>query len=143
MIPIPRCAVDLQRAASADRARLPHRYDRRVIHRCPRCRAEDITVDAHPTRIVNNGNLVRVLVCRNCYRQAELELRIACDTAGIPLEPMPIRDGLRLLADHYLDRLADLDDPDLLLEDDQRSALKRPISAALDEVRRKLALEAV
>ena len=63
------------------------------IHRCPRCRAQDITIDAHPTRIVNNGRLVPVLVCRNCYRQAELELRIACEAADIPLEPMPIRDG--------------------------------------------------
>ena len=114
-----------------------------MIHRCPRCRAEDISADAHPTRIVNNGRLIPVVVCRNCYRQAELELRIACDAAGIPLEPMPIREGLAILADHYLDRLAAIEDPDLLLEDDQRSALKRPITAALDEVRRKLALEPV
>ena len=119
---------------------LSRRYDRVVIHRCPRCRAEDITVDAHPTRIVNNGNVLPVLVCRNCYRQAELELRIACDAAGIPLDPMPIREGLRLLADHYLDRLAALDDPDLLMDDDQRASLKRPIAAALDEVRRRLSL---
>ena len=89
---------------------------------------------------MNNGDLVPVLVCRNCYRQAELELRIACDAAGIPLEPMPIRDGLHLLADHYLDRLAGLDDPDLLIEDDQRALLKRPIAAALDDVRRRLAI---
>jgi hypothetical protein len=114
-----------------------------LLHRCPRCRAEDITVDAHPTRVVNNGRVVPILVCRNCYRQAELELRIACDTAGISLEPLPIRDGLRMLADHYLDRLAALDDPDLLLEEDQRAALKAPITAALEEVRRKLALEPV
>jgi hypothetical protein len=114
-----------------------------LIHRCPRCRAEDITLDAHPTRIVNNGRVVPILVCRNCYRQAELELRIACDSAGIPLEPMPIRTGLALLSDHYLDRLAALDDPDLLLDDDQRAALKRPITVALEEVRRKLALEPV
>jgi hypothetical protein len=92
---------------------------------------------------LNNGRLVPILVCRNCYRPAELELRIACETADIPLEPMPIRDGLRLLADHYLDRLAAFDDPDLLVDDDQRSALKRPVTAALEEVRRKLALEPV
>ena len=114
-----------------------------LIHRCPRCRAEDISADAHPTRIVNNGRLVPVLVCRNCYRAAELELRVACDAAGITLEPLPIRSGLALLADHYLDRLAAIDDPDLLLDDEQRAALKRPIAAALDEVRRKLGLEPV
>ena len=72
-----------------------------------------------------------------------LVLVIACDTAGIPLQPMPIRTGLALLADHYLDRLAALDHPDLLLDDDQRAALKRPITVALEEVRRKLALEPV
>ena len=109
-----------------------------LIDRCPRCRAEDISIDAHPTRIASNGRVVPILVCRNCYRQAELELRIACDAAGISLEPMTIRTGLALLADHYLDRLAALDDPDLLLDDDQRAGLKRPITAALEEVRRKL-----
>jgi hypothetical protein len=114
-----------------------------LIHRCPRCRAEDITVDAHPARIVNNGRLLPILVCRRCYRAAELELRIACEAADIALEPLPIRDGLRLLADHYLDRLAALDDPDLLIEEDQRAALERPITEALVEVRRKLALEPV
>ena len=111
-----------------------------MIYRCPRCRAEDITVDAHPTRVVNNGRVVPLLVCRSCYRQAELELRIACDAAGIPLEPMPIREGLQLLADHYLDRLAGLDSADVLLDDEERAALKRPIAAALDDVSRRLAI---
>ena len=110
------------------------------IHRCPRCRAEDISADAHPTRILDNGVLRPILVCRRCYRAAELELRIACETADVPLEPMPIRDALALRADFYLDRLADLDDPDLLMEDADRAEAKRPILAALDETRRKLAL---
>jgi len=114
-----------------------------LLYRCPRCRAEDISLDAHPTRIVDNGRLVPVLVCRNCYRAAELELRIACEAADIPLDPLPIREGLRHLADHYLDRLAALDDDDLLIDDDQRAALTGPITAALEEVRRKLALEPV
>lgn len=113
------------------------------MFRCPRCRAEDISADAHPARIVNNGRVVPVLVCRNCFRAAELELRVACDTAGILLEAMPIRDALRMLSDHYLDRLAALDDPDQLFEDEERAALKAPITAALQEVRRKLALEPV
>lgn len=110
------------------------------IYRCPRCRAEDISADAHATRVLDNGRLVPLLVCRRCYRAAELELRIAADAAGIALEPLPIRDALRLLADFYRERLAEIDDPDRLLEDDERRALTAPIAAALDEVRRKLAI---
>lgn len=110
------------------------------IHRCPRCRAEDVSSDAHPTRILANGQLTPVLVCRRCYRAAELELRIASDAAGIAYEPMPIRDGLRVLADFYLDRLADHDDPDLLLEEDERDAAKAPIRRALEDVTRRLAI---
>ncbi|HEX9436995.1 MAG TPA: hypothetical protein VGA16_07555 [Candidatus Limnocylindria bacterium] len=113
------------------------------IHRCPRCRAEDISADAHPTRVVDNGRLIPILVCRNCYRAAELELRIACTAADIPYEPMAIRDALRLLSDFYLDRLAEVDDPDLLLEDRERAAAKAPIQAALDGVRRKLSIGVV
>ena len=113
------------------------------IHRCPRCRAEDISADAHPTRVLNNGRLVPLVVCRRCYRAAELELRIACEAADVPLAPMPIREGLLLLSDFYLDRLAEQDDPHLLVEDDERQAAKVPIEAALDLVRRKLAIEPV
>jgi len=113
------------------------------IHRCPRCRAEDISADAHPTRVLDNGRLSPVLVCRKCYRAAELELRIACAAVDIPYEPMPIRDALHLLSDFYLDRLAEVDDADLLIEDGERAAGKAPIQAALDAVRRKLAIEAV
>jgi len=113
------------------------------LHRCPRCRAEDISADAHPTRILNNGTLIPILVCRRCYRAAELELRIACDAAGTPLEPMPIREALALLADFYLDRLADQDDPDLLIDDDARRAAKAGIQRALEDVRRRLSIQPV
>jgi hypothetical protein len=113
------------------------------IHRCPRCRAEDISADAHPTRVLDNGRLRPILVCRRCYRAAELELRIASEAASIPYEPMPLRDGLRLLADFYLDRLAAIDDPDALAEEGERRAARAPIEAALDEVRRKLAIVVV
>lgn len=113
------------------------------IHRCPRCRAEDISSDAHPTRILDNGALVPVLVCRSCYRAAELELRIACGSAGITPEPLTIRDGLRLLADFYLDRLGEQDDPDLLVDDDLRRPARARIQAALDDVRRRLAIQPV
>lgn len=82
-------------------------------------------------------------MCRRCWRQAELELRIAADAAGIPLEPAPIRESLAVLSDFYLDRLAELDGPDLLLDDADRDAAKRPILAALAEVRRKLAIQPV
>ncbi len=110
------------------------------LYRCPRCRAEDISANAHPTRVLDNGRLRPVLVCRRCYRQGELELRIACDAADVPFEPMPLRDALALLSDFYLDRLAEIDDPNALLEDDQRALAKVPIARALDEVRRKLAI---
>lgn len=113
------------------------------MQRCPRCRAEDISADAHPTRVVDNGRLVPLLVCRRCYRPAELELRIACSAADIPYAPMAIREGLRLLADFYLDRLAEQDDPDLFVDDAERRAAKGRIQAALDDVRRRLAIEAV
>ncbi len=113
------------------------------LYRCPRCLAEDISADAHPTRVLDNGRLRPVLVCRGCYRQAELELRIACDAAGVALEPMPIREGLSLLNDFYLDRLGEIDDPSSLLEDDQRAAAKAPLERALDDVRRRLAIAPV
>lgn len=110
------------------------------IYRCPRCRAEDISADAHPTRILNNGVLVPILVCRGCYRPSELELRIACEAADIPLEPMPIRAALALLSDFYLDRLAEQDDPDLLVDDAERASAKVRIEQALDEVRRRISI---
>lgn len=113
------------------------------IHRCPRCRAEDISADAHPTRILNNGVVVPVFVCRGCYRAAELEYRIACEAAGLPYEPLAIRQGLKLLSDFYFDRLAQWRDPDLLLDDEQREAGTARIRAALEDVERRRAIEPV
>jgi hypothetical protein len=113
------------------------------IFRCPRCRAEDISADAHPTRFLNNGLTTPIMVCRNCYRPAELEYRIACQTSDLPYAPLPIRDGLRLLRDFYLDRYGEWADPDLLLEDAERESSRAPIRAALEDVERRLAIAPV
>ena len=110
------------------------------ITRCPRCRAEDIAADAHPTRVLRSGTSVPVFVCRSCYRAAELEYRITCDAAGIPYVALPVREGLRLLRDFYLDRYGEWQDPALLIEDADREAVTRPIRAALDEVERRLSI---
>jgi hypothetical protein len=99
------------------------------IFRCPRCRAEDISADAHPTRVLDNGVERPIFVCRNCYRAAELEFRIASQTADLGYVPLAIRDGLRLLRDFYGARLVDDDDP--------------RVRAALDEVERRLAIDAL
>lgn len=110
------------------------------ITRCPRCRAEDIAADAHPARVLGPAAALPVFVCRNCWRPAELEYRIACETKGLPYAPMPVREGLRLLRDFYLDRLGEWQDPDLLLEDDERSAGASLIRAALADVERRFAI---
>lgn len=111
------------------------------IFRCPRCRAEDISSDAHPARLLDNGREVRLLVCRGCYRVADLEYRIACEAAGVPYAPLPIREGLALLSDFYLDRLAQWRDPDLLLEDAERDFGIARIRAALEDVERRRAIQ--
>ena len=113
------------------------------VTRCPRCRAEDISADAHPARILSNGTDVRAFVCRNCYRPTELEYRIACETTGTTYRPLPIRDALRALHEFYLARLAEIDDPDLLMDDDERAVIAAPIRAALAEVDRRLAIAPV
>ena len=99
------------------------------IFRCPRCRAEDISADAHPTRVLDNGVERPVFVCRNCYRAAELEFRIASQTADLGYVPLAIRDGLRRLRDFYKARIADDDDP--------------RVRTALEEIERRLAIDAV
>ena len=107
------------------------------IFRCPRCRAEDISADAHPARVLDNGLARPLFVCRNCYRAAELEFRIACEAADVPYASLGIRDALALLRDFYRARLADYED----VEDAQeRDAMTRPIREALDGVTRRLAI---
>ncbi len=113
------------------------------VTRCPRCRAEDIAADAHPARILSNGMETRIFVCRSCYRPTELEYRIACETTGASYRALPIRDGLGALHDFYLARLAELDGPDVLMEDDERGARALPIRAALADVDRRLAIAPV
>ena len=107
------------------------------IARCPRCRAEDISADAHPARVMRGTQVAIVLVCRSCYRPAELEYRIACENAGVAYVTLPIRDGLAALRDFYLDRLAEWRDPDLLLEDDEREQGAARIRSALADVDRR------
>ena len=113
------------------------------IARCPRCRAEDISADAHPARVMRGAETATVLVCRSCYRPAELEYRIACDSGGIAYSTLPIRDGLAVLRDFYLDRLAEWRDPDLLLEDAERDQGAARIRAALADVDRRLRIAPV
>jgi hypothetical protein len=113
------------------------------VTRCPRCRAEDIAADAHPARVLNNGDEMRSHVCRTCYRPAELEYRIACETAGISYRPLPIRDALRGLREFYLLRLAEWDDPAILMDEPERLAAAAPIRAALADVDRRLAIGAL
>ena len=110
------------------------------IRRCPRCRAEDISADAHPTRLLQNGVVAPVFVCRACFRPAELEFRIACETNGIPCAPLPIRQALQRLAHFYAERLRELDDPALYPDDLERGAATQPVGVALAEVERRLAL---
>lgn len=110
------------------------------VTRCPRCRAEDIAADAHPARALTNGVTVRLHVCRGCYRPTELEYRIACEAAGVPYEPLGIRDALLGLREFYLARLAEWDDPSRLLEDNERAAGAAPVRAALADVDRRLAI---
>ena len=110
------------------------------VTRCPRCRAEDIAADAHPARVLSNGVEARSHVCRNCYRPTELEYRIACDASGVTYAPIPIREALRGLRAFYLARLAERNDPDVLLDESDRAAASAPIRVALADVERRLAI---
>lgn len=110
------------------------------IYRCPRCRADDISADAHPTRSLQGGEVLPVFVCRNCYRAAELEFRIACETNGLPYAPLPIREGLRRLAAFYRERLAEWNDPALLADEVDKFGATERIRRVLQEVERKLAI---
>ena len=95
------------------------------ITRCPRCLAEDITADAHPSRRLVDGIPATFFVCRECFRAAELEFQISCEGATVPYARLPIRESLRLLRSFYQDRQRESpDDPQL--------------AAALQEVERRL-----
>lgn len=95
------------------------------ITRCPRCLAEDIAADAHPSRRLLDGLPVTFFVCRECFRPAELEFQISCESSNIPYARLPIRDSLTLLRSFYQDR--QLESPD-----------DRRVTAALHEVERRL-----
>jgi hypothetical protein len=101
-------------------------YDRLVrTTRCPRCLAEDITADAHPSRLLVDGMPATFFVCRECFRPAELEFQISCEGATIPYARLPIRESLRLLRGYYLDRL-------------RESPGDPRVTVALQEVERRL-----
>ena len=101
-------------------------YDRPVrLTRCPRCLAEDITADAHPSRRLVDGTPTTLFVCRDCFRAAELEFQISCESSNIPYARLPIRESLRLLRGFYKDRLRDFPDD-------------RRVTVALQEVERRL-----
>jgi hypothetical protein len=101
-------------------------YDRDMrITRCPRCLAEDITADAHPSRRLLDGTPATFFVCRECFRAAELEFQISCESSNIPYARLPIRESLRLLRGFYKDRQRES-------PDDGR------VTATLQEVERRL-----
>jgi hypothetical protein len=97
------------------------------ITRCPRCLAEDISADAHPSRRLVDGLPTPLFVCRECFRAAELEFQISCEGANIPYARLPIRESLRLLRGFYEDRRRES-------PDDAR------VTAALQEVERRLSI---
>jgi hypothetical protein len=95
------------------------------ITRCPRCLAEDISADAHPSRRLADGAPAAFFVCRECFRAAELEFQISCEAGNVPYARLPIRESLRLLRGFYQDRHRES-------PDDER------VTAALQEVERRL-----
>lgn len=103
----------------------PSTIDAVRITRCPRCLAEDITADAHPSRRLVDGVPATFFVCRECFRPAELEFQITCEGANTPYARLPIRESLRLLRGFYQDRQREW-------PDDVR------VTAALQEVERRL-----
>ena len=103
------------------------------ITRCPRCLAEDITADAHPSRRLVDGIPATFFVCRECFRPAELEFQISCEGATVPYARLPIRESLRLLRSFYQDRQRESpDDPQLAtaLQEVERRLLIGPVERA-------------
>ena len=95
------------------------------LTRCPRCLAEDISADAHPSRRLVDATPVTFFVCRDCFRAAELEFQISCEGSNVTYARLPIRESLRLLRGFYQERLRES-------PDDPR------VTAALQEVERRL-----
>ena len=103
------------------------------ITRCPRCLAEDITADAHPSRRIVDGMPATFFVCRECFRAAELEFQISCEAADIPYSRLPIRESLRLLRGFYQDRQRESPDDGRLteaLQEIERRLLIGPVERA-------------
>ena len=100
-------------------------YRRVRVTRCPRCLAEDISADAHPSRRPLDGVPATFFVCRECFRAAELEFQISSESANLPYARLPIRESLRRLRGFYRDRQRES-------PDDER------VTAALQEVERRL-----
>ena len=103
------------------------------ITRCPRCLAEDITADAHPSRRLADGMPATFFVCRDCFRAAELEFQISCDGSNIPYARLPIRESLRLLRGFYQERQREFpDDPRVTgaLQEVERRLLIGPVERA-------------
>ncbi|MDQ2914455.1 MAG: hypothetical protein M3T56_14525 [Chloroflexota bacterium] len=103
------------------------------ITRCPRCLAEDISADAHPSRRIVDGVPASFFVCRGCFRAAELEFQISCDSANIPYARLPIRESLRLLRGFYQERQRELPDDGRVtsaLQEVERRLLIRPVEPA-------------
>ena len=105
------------------------RVDRRIdsvrLTRCPRCLADDISADAHPSRRLVDATPVTFFVCRDCFRAAELEFQISCESSNIGYARLPIRESLRLLRGFYQDRLRESPEDGRVME-------------ALQEVERRL-----
>ena len=95
------------------------------ITRCPRCLAEDISADAHPSRRLLDGVPAAFFVCRDCFRPAELEFQISCEGADTPYARLPIRESLRRLRGFYQDRL-------------REAPYDGRVTVALQEVERRL-----
>ena len=95
------------------------------LTRCPRCLAEDISADAHPSRRLVDGQPSTFFVCRDCFRAAELEFQISCEGSNIAYGRLPIRESLRLLRTFYQDRL-------------RESPEDKRVGVALQEVERRL-----
>ena len=64
-------------------------------------------------------------MCRECFRAAELEFQISCESSNIPYARLPIRESLRLLRGFYQERQRES-------PDDVR------VTAALQEIERRL-----